>query len=117
MVYLLYLLCGLLAVLGIMWVGWSFYLAAMTLKRVRKANKLSKSAKFFGAPVEIVTISLNTFINVVFLTVLLLDWPQERFVSHRMNRLIKTDEGWRGRLALWFRADMLDYLDPDGPHR
>lgn len=117
MVYLAYSFAALFGLFAVLWVGWSFFLASMTLKRARGTNKLSKSAGFFGAPVTWMALCMNVFINTIILTVILLDWPREKYVSKRMNRLIRTDDGWRGKLALWFRSDMLDYLDPDGPHR
>jgi hypothetical protein len=94
---------------------WIFYLAVMNLKRAKQAGLLHKTAIAFGMPVLIVGYLLDAFANVAVMTLVLLEPPRELTVTARLKRHIKTSQGWRLRVALWF-VPLLDPYDPSGRH-
>ena len=97
------------------YVLWILYLAVMNLKRVRDAGKLSKLALALGTPVLFVGYILDAVLNIVVMTVILLELPQELTVSERLKRHNKDTGGWRKAVALWFEP-LLDPFDPSGDH-
>lgn len=94
---------------------WIFYLAVMSLKRAKNAGLLSKTAKVFGYPVIFLGITLDAFVNVFVLTILMLELPREMLVTTRLKRHNRTGKGWRQRFAKWFEP-LLDPYDPSGDH-
>jgi hypothetical protein len=104
-------LIGLLALYEL----WILYVFVMALKRAKNAGLLSKTAKFFGTPVLITGYLLDAFVNVFVMTLVLLEPPRELTVTARLKRHIKTSQGWRLRVALWF-VSLLDPYDPSGRH-
>ena len=97
------------------YVLWVLYLAVMNLKRVRDDGKLSKLALWLGTPVLFVGYVLDAILNIVVMTVILLEWPRELTVSERLKRHNKDAGGWRKAVALWFEP-LLDPFDPSGDH-
>ena len=93
---------------------WVFYLAVMNLKRVKDAGLLSKTAMALGYPVLIVGYLLDCFVNVVVMTLLLLELPRETTVTSRLKRHNK-GTGWRKAIAAWAEP-LLDPYDPSGDH-
>ena len=102
---------------GLLWTYalWVLYLAVMALKRARDAGSLGPWAHRFGVPVLIVGYALDFTVNVTVCTVLLAELPRETTVTARLKRH-KYDAGWRGRVARWVAAHLLDAFDPDGKH-
>jgi hypothetical protein len=94
---------------------WIFYLAVMNLKRVRDLGLLSKTAKVLGYPVLVVGYLLDFILNVVVMTVILLELPQETTVSSRLKRHNNDQGGWRLAVVRWFEP-LLDPYDPSGDH-
>ena len=103
------------ASLAAFYVLWILYLAVMNLKRVRDEGKLSKLALWLGTPVLFVGYILDAVLNIVVMTVILLELPQELTVSERLKRHNKDVGGWRKAVALWFEP-LLDPCDPSGDH-
>jgi hypothetical protein len=97
------------------YVLWILYLAVMNLKRARDMGKLSKTAKFLGTPVLFVGYILDAILNILVMTIILLEFPQELTVSERLKRHNRYSTGWRKSVALWFEP-LLDPYDPSGDH-
>lgn len=97
------------------WLLWVFFLAVMHLRERRDAGQLSRVSYACGVPVLIVGYALDFAVNVTVCTVLLAELPHETTVTARLKRH-KDDAGWRGRVARWVAAHLLDAFDPDGKH-
>lgn len=102
--------------LGSLYLLWLFYLAVMCLKRAYDAGTISKPALYLGYPILFLGLLIDLLVNVFVASVLLLEMPQELTVTARLGRLIRTDNGWRRRAALWFCSQLLDTFDPSGLH-
>lgn len=94
---------------------WVLYLAVMNLSRVKKLGKLSRSAYVLGVPVLVVGLALDFLVNVLVMTVILLELPREATVTSRLKRHNQTGSGYRKRVAAWFEP-ILDPFDPSGDH-
>lgn len=99
------------------WVLWGVYGLVMRLKQVRDAGRLTTAQKVFGYPWLIVGLVLDFFVNVFIGSFLFLEVPHELTLSSRLWRLSTTSSGYRQRVALWLRVQLLDSLDPAGIHR
>lgn len=98
------------------YVTWIFYLAVMALIRARDEGKLSPVALWLGYPVVAVGLAFDFVLHVVVGTVVFLEPPREWLLTQRLSRLIRTDRGWRGNLAVWVCLNLLDTFDPAGRH-
>lgn len=94
---------------------WTLYLAVMNLKRARDAGRLSPLAKGLGTPLLVLGYLLDTLLNVVAMTLILLELPRELTISERLARHNRAASGWRKRVAQWFEP-LLDPFDPSGNH-
>lgn len=94
---------------------WVFYIAVMNLKRVRDAGQLSRFAAVLGYPILFVGLLLDLIVNVVVMTPLLLELPQEMTVTARLKRHHAESDGWRLAVVL-FLEPILDPFDPSGDH-
>lgn len=111
MTILIYILSGVLS----FYLLWIFYLAVMNLKRVRDLGKLTKVTTFLGFPILILGYLIDFICNVFFLTIILLELPQETTVTARLKRHNKTSTGWRLAVVKWFEP-IVDPFDPSGDH-
>lgn len=97
------------------WVLWVFYLAVMHLQEARDAGRIPK----FAYPPAVATLTvglvLDFVINVLPLSIAFLEFPKERTVTARLKRH-KYDTDWRGKVARWVAAQLLDPFDPSGRH-
>lgn len=105
-----------LAAFGLSYALWIFYLAVMNLKRVKDAGKLGKVALALGIPVLVVGLVLDFLVNVLVMTPLLLEIPQETTVTARLKRHKRESTGWRLQVTNWFASELLDHFDPGGSH-
>jgi hypothetical protein len=105
----------LLFALGLTYATWVFYLAVMNLAKAKKAGLLSRTALRLGTPVLIVGYLLDFLLNVLVMTLVLLELPQETTVTARLKRHHVESAGWRLAVVLWFEP-LLDPYDPDGDH-
>ena len=105
----------LLICVGSTYALWIFYIAVMGLKRARDDKKLTATAKVLGYPVLVVGLILDFFVNVLPMTILLLELPQETTVTSRLKRHNRESTGWRKSVALWAEP-LLDPFDPSGDH-
>jgi hypothetical protein len=98
------------------YVTWALYLSVMHL--VSRRDALTTPAKAFAYPLIVVALVIDVIFNVTFGSVLFVDAPREWLFTHRLNRYVfapgKTT--WRGRLAEWLCANLLDPFDPSGCH-
>lgn len=97
------------------WLPWVFYLAVMSLYRARREGTLTRPATIMGYPVLVVGAIMDVLLNVVVLTVVMLEVPKELMVTHRLRRH-KDGKGFRGRIARWLAKNFLDPYDPKGAH-
>lgn len=108
MEYILYTLLSI-------WLLWVFYLAVMNLSRARNAGTLSTAAYIVGYPVLIVGLLLDLIVNVIVLTIIMLELPKETTVTSRLKRHSRKG-GWRADIANWLGKYILDPFDPSGKH-
>jgi len=104
-----------LASVGASYALWGMYVLVMGLKRARDAGTLSRIAYVLGVPILVAGYLLDFLVNVGPCTLLFLEPPRETTVTARLKRHAKKDT-WRGRLARWFAAHLLDAFDPSGRH-
>lgn len=97
------------------WVLWVFYLAVMHLQERRDADMIPRFAYIPGMAALWVGWALDFLINVAVLTVVMIEIPRETTVTARLKRH-KDDMGWRGSIARWIAAQLLDPFDPSGTH-
>lgn len=96
---------------------WAFFLAVMALQRAYDAKTLSKVALVLGLPIIVTGFLIDFIVNIVVASVLFLELPQDATVSKRLGRLKREEPtSWRGKLAAWFCANLLDTFDPTGEH-
>lgn len=95
---------------------WLFYLAVMNLVPVR--DQLHPFARVNAYILLAIGLTLDLILNVVVASILFLEPPRlrELLLTARLSRLVKTDSGWRGRLARWICHHLLDQFDPKGKH-
>ncbi len=98
------------------WVLWTVYAAVMRLKQVREAGKLTLAMKVFGYPALFAGLALDFFVNVFIGSILFAELPREFTLSARLWRLSNQEPGYRQRVALWLRVQLLDAIDPSGIH-
>lgn len=95
---------------------WIHYAALMNVVRVFKLGLLSDFNLRMGKVARVIGSVLDFAFNL--LSILFLwELPHEWLFSGRVTRLIAEDEDWRGERALWWRVNVLDYLDSAGVHR
>ena len=98
------------------WILWVMYVAVMRLKMLRRDGTLTTGQKVMGYPLLFVGLALDLVVNVLVCTALFAELPREWTVSARLWRHSNDNGGWRQRLALWLRVQLLDSVDPDGTH-
>jgi hypothetical protein len=98
------------------WMLWVFYVAVMRLRQVRDAGKLTAAMKVFGYPLVAVGLALDLLVNVFIGSVVFLELPRELTLSSRLWRHSTQGSGYRQKVALWFRVNLLDAVDPSGVH-
>lgn len=96
-------------------VTWGLYLSVMHLKSARDSGRLTMAAKLLGYPWLAVGYVIDVSFNAVVGTLLFLEPPREMLFTSRVSRL-NDSECWRGKLARWICAELLDPFDPDGRH-
>lgn len=91
---------------------WVYYVAIVGLYRAR--DTLGMPAKVMTYMGALIGVPLDILLNLV-ASVLLCDLPREVTLSQRLSRLNNTG-GWRGDVARWVCAELLDPFDPRGAH-
>lgn len=109
--YLIATIAGLIA----FWLLWVFFLAVMALKRARDDGLLVKGGDAYtlGMSVLFVGWVLDFIVNMLVATVIFIEPPLELTVTARVTRL-KQGGGWRGDIARWMCAKILDPFEQQG---
>lgn len=105
---------------------WVFYLAVMSLARVKKASGLNTDSEQLGTLLLLIGYLLDFNANIGVMTVLLLEWPRETTVTSRLRRhnhpvdeslplLPRLLAHWRLGVVRKFEP-ILDPYDPGGDH-
>jgi hypothetical protein len=94
---------------------WGYYLSVMHLKSARDEGRLTVAAKALGYPWLAVGYVVDVIFNAIVGSILFLEPPRELLFTSRVSRL-NDRPGWRGALARWVCANLLDPFDPDGHH-
>ena len=92
---------------------WVMYLAIMGLIPHRK--ELHPIAKVHAYILVAIGLLMDTILNVVVASVILLQPPREFLLTHRLQKNIRRG-GWRGRVSKWVCEHLLDQFDPKGHH-
>jgi hypothetical protein len=100
----------------VLYVLWLFYLAVMNLYRAKKANQISAVALWLGYPILVMGALLDLLVNMLLMTLIFAEWPRELLVTKRLERHVKTNQGWRSKLAYWICHNLLNAFDPSGDH-
>lgn len=103
---------------GLIYATWAFYLLYTALLRVKRAGQMSLVSQLFGYPLVAIGAVLDVSLNILIGTALFCEWPNYKrlFLTARMSRLIREDDGWRGDVAAWICSNLLDAFDPSGKH-
>lgn len=95
---------------------WLFYLAVMNLMRAYENKTISKLALWLGYPILIMGVLLDFIVNMTIMTIIFFEIPKEWLVTKRLQRHIKANKDWRGKLAYLICHHLLNAFDPDGDH-
>lgn len=95
------------------WYMWGAYLGVMALMRAHPT--MSIETKIFAYPFAFVGGLADVLFNATIGSVLFLELPTEWVFTHRVSRW-NEHESWRGSLARWICAHLLDPFDPKGRH-
>lgn len=95
-------------------VTWVMYLAIMKLYKHK--DNLYPIAKAHGYVLLAIGLIMDTILNVVIATILLLQLPREFLLTTRLKRNIYQGRGWRRTVSLWVCEHLLDQFDPNGKH-
>lgn len=102
---------------ALLWgVTWIVYLAGMAvLWSAGRFPPDSLTARLV-VPVQRAGGVFSTALNWMVFTIVLLEWPKERYLSARLVRHVRAGSGWRWRIAMWAGRHWLDPFDPAGTH-
>lgn len=95
---------------------WVFYLAVMNLNQARLRGTLPKAALVVAYPVLWIGLFLDFSLNMLVMTVVLLEIPREWLVTPRVARHKFYGSGYRKVVAAWMCDTLLDPFDPAGCH-
>lgn len=94
---------------------WGLYIIVMALQRAKRAGTLPLASLVLGTPLIIAGVILDALVNIVVMTIVLLDRPREWLVTARLKRHCGQPT-WRGKVSKWICHNLLDAFDPDGKH-
>lgn len=88
---------------------WVFFLAVMALKRAKDEGKIYRGHDAYYLAISVLWIGfvLDFLVNVFFASIIFLEPPFELTVTERVARW-KKEGGYRGDLARWMCAKILD---------
>lgn len=95
---------------------WILYLAIMSLAKAKKEGTLSKPATYLAYPILAIGYLIDCLVNIVIMTIILLELPKEMLVTSRVTRHKFKSVGWRKRIAVAICKHLLDPFDPSGCH-
>ena len=113
---------------------WPLYVFTMAMMRAHEAERVSMVAWVLAAPLVLIALLLDVFLNIFVFSILLMEFPKmqikwvqrnwwkytltvpmltgEWTFSQRLSRLVRCDN-WRRPVALWVAVQLLDPYDPD----
>jgi hypothetical protein len=95
---------------------WLLFVDGMGVQRAGKELKLPELSEYLARLLWPLAALHNCAHNALPMTLLFLDLPREAATTKRMNRYVDGPDGWRKRLALWIRAQLLNVFDWRGVH-
>lgn len=91
------------------------YGSVMNIQRVRNNGLLTTFGKVLGYPTLIIGLVLDLLVNLLLMTPLMFELPEEFTVTSRLKRHHAESAGWRLAVVKFFEP-VLDPLDPRGDH-
>jgi hypothetical protein len=98
-----------------LWVFWGAYVLVMGLYRAHLEHRLTWFTYILAAPFIGIGVLLDVLANIFIASFIFLEIPREMLVTTRLVRMLP-DVGWRGGVAQWVCASLLDTFDPSGKH-
>ena len=92
---------------------WVMYLAIMGLIPYR--HEMHPIAKGHAYVLVAIGLVMDTILNIVVASVILLQPPRELLLTTRLRKNVRRG-GWRGRVSKWVCVHLLDQFDPKGYH-
>lgn len=105
-----------LIVFAAMYLTWFFYLAVENLIRAKNAGSLKWQAAIFAYPMAFVGIIFDALLNATIGTVFFVEVPRQWLFTARLELHCADTVTWRGGLARWICANLLDPFDANGVH-
>ena len=119
-----------LRAVGLSYCLWILFLAVMNLLEARRAGTLTRPAEILGIPVAVVGYVTDVLGQLTVASLVFVEIPKEITVSARVKRWVegppligypggpptKGLNGWRYRVALWLRINLLKPFDRSGGH-
>ena len=99
-----------------LWVLWVLFLAVTNLNQANTEGTLPRVIRPLAYGTLYIGLVVDFVVQVTVATVLWLELPKELTVSSRVARHIKTGNGYRHKLAIWFRDSLLKPFDRSGGH-
>jgi hypothetical protein len=84
-----------LTLMGLTYGLYVFYAAVMNIKRVHEMGKLNPLGKALGYPTLLIGYTLDVIVNLVVMTLVMLELPREWTVTARLKRHNRESTGWR----------------------
>lgn len=91
--------------------GWLIFIILMRLASKREKGGLSFVEKFYGASLLFIGYINDVYSNWTLFSILLLEFPRELTVTARLRRIIRTEGGWRLKVALFIEEHFIDPYD------
>ena len=98
-----------------LWAFWLVFVLVMGLYRAHLEGRLTPLTYVLAAPAVGIGMVMDVAANMILGTIVFLEEPHEWLVTTRLIRL-KLHTDWRGKLARFICASMLDVFDPTGKH-
>jgi hypothetical protein len=94
----------------------TLFISVMKLRDMRNTGELAKlnwSATWVAYALLYIGLVFDMLLNMVVMTVVFLELPQELLTTSRMRRQKFFGSGWRQALAIWFCTNYLKPFDPN----
>lgn len=111
-----YMLLEIAIFLGYLWLCWGLYVLVMGLYRAYLAKRLTRTTLFLSIPFVAIGFIVNFVSNMILATIVFLEFPKEFLITDRLERYIRSENGWRCSIARWVCHNILDPVDPSGSH-
>ena len=101
----------------LLWIFFSLYVLIMGFYRAYLNKELTIYTKLMAAPWVVLGAGVDVFCNITVASLFFLELPHEFLVTQRLTRYkLQEPTSWRGQVAGWLCANLLDYFDPHGIH-